>query len=150
MTAGGVGERTMDVPAPGDGGPDPFVVDIESETLANETYRTAIWTGGQLQLTVMHIGPGDDVGLEVHEDRDQFLRLEGGRARVQMGPRRDDLPFDREVEDGWAVLVPAGSWHNLTNVGDVPLKLYALYGPPEHPRGAVHPTKADAEAAEHA
>ena len=139
----------MTAPASSDRGPEPFVVDIEAETLANETYRTALWTGGHLQVTVMHIDPGDDIGLAVHEDRDQFLRLEGGRARVQMGPREDDLPFDREVEDGWAVLVPAGSWHNLTNVGDVPLKLYALYGPPEHPWGAVHPTKADAEAAEH-
>lgn len=139
----------MTTPTSTDQGPDPFVVDIEAATLANENYRTALWTGGHLQVTVMHIEPGHDIGLEVHPQRDQFLRVEAGQGRVQMGPSRDDLSFDREVEDDWAVLVPAGFWHNVTNIGDRPLKLYALYGPPEHPHGTVHPTKADGEAAEH-
>ena len=135
--------RTVDV------GPDPFVVDIEEATLANENYRTTLWTGAHLQMTVMNIEPGHDIGLEVHHDGDQFLRVEAGRARVQMGPATDDLPFDREVGDDWVILVPAGSWHNVTNVGDTPLKIYALYAPPEHPHGAVHPTKADADEHEH-
>lgn len=132
-----------------DDGPNPFVIDIEAATLANENYRTTLWTGGHMQLTVMHIPPGDDIGLEVHPDRDQFLRVEAGRARVQMGPSRDDLTFEREVEGDWVILVPAGSWHNVTNVGTEPLKVYALYGPPEHRHGTVHPTKEDAEADEH-
>lgn len=132
-----------------DHGPEPYVVDIESATLTNDTFRTALWSGDHLQLTVMRIEPGGDVGLEVHHDRDQFLRLESGRGRVQMGPAQDDLPFDREVADDWAVLVPAGTWHNITNVGVGPLLLYALYGPPEHARGTVHPTRADADADEH-
>jgi mannose-6-phosphate isomerase-like protein (cupin superfamily) len=131
-----------------DRGPHPYVLDIERATVANDTYRTVVWTGAHLQVTVMSIEPGADVGLEVHADNDQFLRVEAGRARVQMGPAEDRLTFDREVEDDWAVLVPAGSWHNITNIGDEPLKLYSLYAPCMHPHGAVHPTKAVADAVE--
>lgn len=132
-----------------DNGPDPYVVDIEDATLSNDTFRTALWTGAHLQLTVMSIPVGGEVGLEMHDDRDQFLRIESGKARVQMGPERDDLRFDREVEDDWVILVPAGSWHNVTNLGDEPLKLYSLYAPPEHPKGTVHKTKAESDAAHH-
>jgi mannose-6-phosphate isomerase-like protein (cupin superfamily) len=132
-----------------DQGPEPYVVDIEDATLSNDTFRTALWTGAHLQLTVMSIPVGGEVGLEMHDDRDQFLRLESGKARVQMGPERDDLRFDREVEDDWVILVPAGSWHNVTNIGDEPLKLYSLYAPPEHPKGTVHKTKAESDAAHH-
>jgi mannose-6-phosphate isomerase-like protein (cupin superfamily) len=139
----------MSTPTPHDAGPDPFVVDIEAATLANENYRTTLWTGTNLQMTVMNIEPGHDIGLEVHEDGDQFLRVEAGTARVQMGPAKDDLSFDRQVEDDWVILVPAGMWHNVTNTGDAPLKVYALYAPPEHAHGTVHPTKADADADEH-
>jgi mannose-6-phosphate isomerase-like protein (cupin superfamily) len=134
---------------PADQGPHPFTVDIEKATLENPHYRATLWTGKFMQLTVMSIPPGQEIGLEVHEDHDQFLRVEAGRGRVQMGPRKDALTYDRIVEDDWIILVPAGSWHNVTNVGDEPLKLYSLYAPPEHPHGAVHPTKADADAAEH-
>ncbi len=132
-----------------DEGPNPFVTDIEADTLGNENYRTTRWTGSNLQLTLMSIDPGHDIGLEVHADGDQFLRVEAGRARVQMGPAEDDLSFDREVGDDWAILVPAGTWHNVTNIGDEPLQVYAIYGPPEHAPATVHPTKADADADEH-
>jgi mannose-6-phosphate isomerase-like protein (cupin superfamily) len=132
-----------------DRGPRPFVVDIEEATLDNENYRTTLWTGENLQMTVMHIDPGHDIGLEVHPDGDQFLRVEAGRARVQMGPNRDELTFDEEVEDDWVILVPAGSWHNVVNIGDGPLKVYALYAPPEHAHGTVHATKAESDADEH-
>jgi mannose-6-phosphate isomerase-like protein (cupin superfamily) len=132
-----------------DTGPQPFVVDIETATLANQNYRTTLWTGTNLQLTVMSIEPGRDIGLEVHHDRDQFLRIEAGRARVQIGPSKDELPFEREVQDDWVILVPAGSWHNVTNIGAEPLKVYSLYAPPEHPHGTVHATKADSDASEH-
>ena len=132
-----------------DEGPNPFVVDIESATLTNDRYRTTLWTGSNLQMTLMHIEPGHDIGLEVHEHGDQFLRVEAGRARVQMGPSREDLSFDREVGDDWVILVPAGAWHNVTNIGDEALKVYALYAPPEHPHGTVHATKEEADADEH-
>jgi mannose-6-phosphate isomerase-like protein (cupin superfamily) len=119
------------------------VTDIEAATLTNSTFRTALWTGSHLQLTVMSIEPGEDVGLEVHSHIDQFLRIESGRARVQMGPAEDDLTFDKEIADDWVVLVPAGMWHNLTNIGSTPLKLYSIYSPPEHEHGTVHATRAD-------
>lgn len=132
-----------------DEGPNPFVTEIKSDTLANDNYRTTRWTGSNLQMTLMSIDPGHDIGLEVHDHGDQFLRFEAGRARVQMGPTEQDLPFDQEVGDDWAILVPAGMWHNISNIGSEPLKVYAIYGPPEHPHATVHPTKADADADEH-
>jgi mannose-6-phosphate isomerase-like protein (cupin superfamily) len=132
-----------------DAGPHPYAVNIERATLANVTFRSTVWTGTHLQLTVMSIEPGGEIGLEAHHDRDQFLRVESGQGRVQMGPAKDELTFDREVGDDWAILVPAGSWHNVTNIGQEPLKIYSLYGPPEHPHGTVHATKAEADAAEH-
>lgn len=132
-----------------DPGPVPHVVDIEQATLQNDTFRTTLWSGRHLQLTVMSIEPGDDIGLEMHADVDQFLRVEEGSAKVEMGPAREDLSFSRDVEDDWAILVPAGTWHNITNTGQGPLKVYSLYSPPNHPPGTVHPTKADAERDEH-
>ena len=131
-----------------DSGPYPFVVDIEEATESNDTFRTTLWTGEHLQVTVMAIEPGDDIGLEKHPTTDQFLRVEHGVARVQMGPAEDDLIFDEEVGEDWAILVPAGFWHNLTNVGSGPLKVYSIYAPPEHAHGTIHQTKAEAEAAE--
>lgn len=128
-----------------DHGKKPYIVDIEKETLDNDAFRDTLWTGEHLQLTVMRIKPGDDIGLEVHPDNDQFLRVEQGRGRCQMGPAEDDLPFDEEVTDDWVILVPAGTWHNVTNIGDEDLKVYALYGPPDHVPGTVHPTHEDAE-----
>lgn len=126
-----------------DHGPEPFVVDIEEATVSNTNYRTTLWTGKNLQLTVMAIAPGDDIGLEVHEDHDQFLRVEEGTGRVQMGPAENDLSFEQVARADDAIFIPAGSWHNVTNVGDEPLKLYSIYAPPEHEHGTVHPTKAD-------
>ena len=127
-----------------DHGGEPYVVDIEQTTLDNDAFRTTLWTGEHLQLTVMSIRPGDDIGLEVHPDNDQFLRLEQGRGRCQMGPAKDDLPFDEEVSDDWVILVPAGTWHNVTNTGDEDMKVYALYGPPDHLPGTIHETHGDA------
>ena len=132
-----------------DSGPNPYVVDIESATLDNTNFRTTLWTGKNLQMTVMSIDVGGDIGLEVHEHGDQFLRVEQGRALVQMGPAEDDLSFDEEVGDDWVILVPAGSWHNVTNIGEEPLKVYAIYAPPEHPAGTVHATREEADADEH-
>ncbi len=129
-------------------GPDPQSFDLETETLSNTNYRTVAWSGKYLQVTLMSIPVGGDVGLEAHPDTDQFLRLDGGRGRVQMGPAKDQLDFDREVEDGWAILVPAGTWHNVTNIGDEPMRLYAVYAPVHHAPGRIQPTAEDAEADE--
>lgn len=128
-----------------DQGKKPYVADIEKLTLDNTNFRTTVWTGEQLQLTLMSIPPGGEIGLEMHDDTDQFLRVEQGKGRVLMGPAEDDLSFDEQVEDDWVILVPAGTWHNVLNVGDVDLKVYSLYGPPDHLPGTVHATKADAD-----
>lgn len=129
-----------------DHGKKPFVLPIEQDTLDNPAFRTTVWTGEHLQLTLMSIPVGGDIGLEVHPENDQFLRIERGTGQVQMGPAEDDLDFEREVGADWAVLVPAGTWHNITNVGEEPLQLYALYGPPDHLPGTHHDTQDDAEA----
>lgn len=131
-----------------DYGPNPFVVNIDEATKQNNTYRTALWTGKQLQVTLMSLNVGEDIGLEMHPDVDQFLRIEQGQGIVQMGKNKDDLNYKRNVYDDSAIIIPAGTWHNLTNTGNVPLKLYSIYAPPNHPFGTVHSTKADAKAAE--
>ncbi|MCA1031185.1 cupin domain-containing protein [Bacillus timonensis] len=131
-----------------DYGKRPYVVDINKATIQNNTYRTALWTGKHLQMTVMSIGVGESIGLEVHPKLDQFIRIEQGQGVVQMGDQRDQLDYVRNVYDDFAILIPAGKWHNVTNTGNVPMKLYAIYAPPEHPFGTVHQTKAIAMAAE--
>ena len=128
-----------------DHGPFPFVVDIKKATLANENFRTAIWTGEHFQITLMTIQPGEDIGLEMHPHVDQFLRIEQGNGVVQMGASKDRLVIRQRVFDDFAIVVPAGTWHNLINTGNIPLKLYSIYAPPNHPKGTIHETKAIAE-----
>lgn len=130
-----------------DHGKEPYVVNIEEATKKNENFRTTIWTGENLQVTVMSVEPGDDIGLEKHEG-DQFLRIEGGGGFVQMGDSEDNLTFEQNAKDDDAIMIPAGTYHNVTNKGDEPLKVYSIYAPPEHPAGTVHKTKAEADAAE--
>jgi mannose-6-phosphate isomerase-like protein (cupin superfamily) len=127
-----------------------WVGDIERSTLDNTTFRTVVFTGEHTQLTVMRIAPGEDIGREAHHDRDQFLRIEQGQARVELGRTEDTVDEAHELTDAWAILVPAGVWHNVVNTGSEDLKLYSLYSPPEHPDGTVHVTKDDAEEAERA
>ena len=129
-----------------------WIGDVEKVTLDNDTFRTVVFTGAHTQLTVMRLGPGEDIGREAHEHFDQFLRIEQGRGRVELGPTEDETTETHDVEDDWAVIVPAGVWHNVVNTGSGDLKLYSLYSPPEHPDGTVHKTRAEsdeAEAAEH-
>jgi mannose-6-phosphate isomerase-like protein (cupin superfamily) len=125
-----------------------WVGDIEKRTLDNETFRTVLFTGEHVQLTVMRLAPGEDIGRERHADRDQFIRVEEGQARVELGTEKDAVDEAHDVSDDWAVVVPAGTWHNVINTGSGELKLYSLYAPPEHPDGTVHRAKADALAAE--
>jgi mannose-6-phosphate isomerase-like protein (cupin superfamily) len=127
-------------------GPQPQSFDLEQATRENENYRTVAWSGRYLQVTLMSIPVGGDIGLEVHPDTDQFVRLDAGRGRAQIGPSKDQLTFDGEVADGWCVLIPAGSWHNVTNIGNEPMQLYAVYAPAHHRPGKVHRTAADAAA----
>lgn len=131
-----------------DYGAKPLVTNIEEATEQNKNYRTALWTGQKLQLTLMSIEVGEDIGLEVHPDHDQFLRIEKGKGLVQMGTSKDNLEFEAKAEEDYGIFVPAGKWHNVTNTGDQPLKLYSIYAPVQHPFGTVHETRADAIAAE--
>lgn len=127
-----------------DAGPRPQAFNLEQETRNNQNYRTVAWSGRYLQVTLMSIPVGADIGLEAHPDTDQFLRLDAGRGRVRMGESQDKLTFDQVVTDGWCVLVPAGTWHNITNVGDVPMQVYAIYAPAHHQPGKIHKTASDA------
>lgn len=127
-----------------DYGPDPYVVNIEQATKQNDNFRLALWTGQHLQLTLMSIKPGEDIGLEIHPNTDQFLRIEQGRGIVNMGKSKDMLSFQKTIKDNDAIFVPAGTWHNVVNTGNIPLKLYSIYAPPQHPHGTVQRTKAEA------
>lgn len=131
-----------------DYGPEPFVINIEEAAERNRNFRTALWTGKHFQITLMSLRPGEDIGLEMHPNVDQFLRIEQGQGIVRMGKERNNLNFVRRVHEDYAIVVPAGTWHNLTNTGNEPLKLYSIYAPPNHPHGTVHQTKAAALAAE--
>jgi mannose-6-phosphate isomerase-like protein (cupin superfamily) len=123
-------------------GPKPQSFDIERATEHNGNYRSVAWSGRYLQVTLMSIPVGGDIGLEAHPETDQFLRLEAGMGRVQMGAAKDQLTFDRKVSDGWCVLVPAGTWHNIKNVGATPMQVYAIYAPAHHSPGKVQLTAA--------
>lgn len=115
-----------------------FITNIEKETLANEDYRRVLFTGEKTQLVLMTLQPGDEIGLEVHEDHDQFIRVEGGTGVVQLNSE------EHALSDGTAVVIPAGVEHNVVNTSsDEALQLYTLYSPPEHPDGTVHQKKAD-------
>lgn len=132
-----------------DYGPEPFVVNIDRATKDNQNFRTALWTGTYLQVTLMSINVGEDIGLEIHPDTDQFIRIEEGTALVKMGAHKDKLNYQRNVNSDFAVIIPAGTWHNIINTGRRPLKVYSIYAPPKHPFGTIHTTKAMAEMEEH-
>jgi len=117
-----------------------FVGDIEDLTEENTDFRRVIYTSKALQLVLMSIAPGGEIGEEVHEDGDQFFRVEEGEGEIWIDGNRT------KIESDSAMLVPAGARHNVVNTGDEPLKLYTIYGPPEHRDGTVHATKADADA----
>lgn len=131
-----------------DYGSEPLIVDIDCFTKQNPYYRTALWTGNHLQVTLMSIPVHGDIGLEIHADVDQFIRIENGCALAVMGKSKTLLNCQQRVNSNYAVIIPAGTWHNIINIGQTPLKLYSIYAPPQHPFGTVHETKKAAEAAE--
>ena len=116
-----------------------YVDDIQRVTLENDNFRKVLYTGEHLQLVLMTLQPGEEIGEEVHEDRDQFFRFEEGSGEVLIDGKT------HRVEDDFGVIVPAGARHNVRNTGSEPLKLYTLYGPPEHKDKVVHKDKAQAE-----
>jgi len=128
-----------------DYGPNPYVVNVERITAQNSNFRTAIWTGCHLQMTVMCIPPCDEIGFEVHKDTDQLIRVEQGMAVVKMGKCARQINFEQQMNEGDAVFIPAGTCHNIVNIGRNALKVSSVYAPPNHRRGTVHNTKADAQ-----
>ena len=119
-----------------------FIDDIEKLTVENDLFRKVLYTGKYLQLVLMTLQPGEEIGAEVHEDHDQFFRVEEGKGEVIIDGQTTP------IEDDDAVIVPAGARHNVVNTGSAPLRLYTLYGPPEHRHGVVHDTKAAADASD--
>lgn len=119
-----------------------FVEDIETLTEENKDFRRVLYTGRYVQLVLMALNPGEEIGEEVHAEHDQFFRVEKGKGEVWIDGQRTEIKSDD------AIIVPAGASHNVVNTGEKSLKLYTLYGPPEHRDGVVHATKADAEAQE--
>jgi mannose-6-phosphate isomerase-like protein (cupin superfamily) len=124
-----------------DYGTEPIVFDIENVTARNENFRTAFWTGTHIQMTLMVLQPGEDIGLELHTQTDQFIRVESGEGVVYMGDTEENLNFVQNIKEDFAVFIPAGKWHNLKNTGEEPLKLYSIYAPVEHPHGTIHKTR---------
>ena len=121
-----------------------YVGPIEDQTEENEYFRQVLFTGTYCQLVVMSLQPGEEIGSEVHSNVDQFFRIEQGEAKFIFNKTEEHV-----VHDGDAVVVPAGTFHNVINTSSTkPLKLYTLYSPPNHPDGTIHKTKAEAEAAE--
>ena len=136
-------------PAIKDYGGEPFIFNINHAANMNKNFRTTLWTGRDLQLTLMSIPACGDIGVEMHGDVDQFIYVASGKARVYMGNSRSTLQEQACVDKDSVILIPAGTWHNILNIGNRPLKLFSLYAPPQHPKGTVHITKEDAESAGH-
>jgi mannose-6-phosphate isomerase-like protein (cupin superfamily) len=130
---------------PIDYGPNPYVTNVEQMAVQNQNFRTTIWTGCYLQMTLMSIPPRGDIGIEVHNEIDQVIRVEQGNAVVQMGDCQCNLDFQQNLRRGEVAFVPAGTWHNVINVGRGPLKVSSIYAPPNHKKGTVHRTQAEAQ-----
>ncbi|HBV66892.1 MAG TPA: cupin domain-containing protein [Clostridiales bacterium] len=131
-----------------DYGPNPFAINIDEASKQNNNFRTALWTGDHMQLTLMSLAPGEDIGMEIHPNVDQFIRIEEGQGTVRMGKDKNADEYVVNVDDDYAFIVPANTWHNVVNTGSTPMKLYSIYAPPRHPHGTIQRTKADANAAE--
>lgn len=129
-------------------GGNPALINFHGETLCNQTFRTAIWTGEYLQVTVMSIPVGGEIGLEMHDDLDQLLKVERGCASVYIGKQKNEVCFQGKIDENYAILIPKGTWHNVVNACGCPLKLYSVYAPPQHPLGTVHRTKFDSDLAD--
>ena len=127
-----------------DAGGMPLLINLHTAAERNHLFRNTLWTGEGLQLTVMSIPASDEIGVEMHEDLDQMLRIEEGIALVQIGKSEDRLHDERRLGAGCAILIPRGIYHNVRNLGRTPLQLSSVYGPPAHAKGTVHRTAEDA------
>jgi len=124
-----------------DFGPEPYVADLETVAEFNDNFRSALWTGEHLQVVLMSILPGEDIGLERHPDVDQVIIVENGNGVAQMGDSEENLDYEASFYQDYIIIIPAGKWHNVINTSDIPLKLVTIYAPPEHPRGTEQKNK---------
>ena len=131
-----------------DKGGEPTVSNICKEAMKNNNFRSALWTGEHLQMTLMCIPVGSEIGTELHDDTDQFIRVEDGCACVYTGDSKLTVIPLQNMHAGMGVFIPAGTWHNIVNIGNSPLKLSSIYAPSHHPKGTIHKTQADAQASE--
>lgn len=116
-----------------------YVTNIEEQSLQNDNFREVLFTAGNMQLVLMSLEPGEDIGMETHDDVDQFIRVEAGQGKAVLNGE------EHQLEDGSSVVIPAGTEHNVANSSQSePLKLYTIYAPPEHPKGTIHKDKAEA------
>ncbi|WP_125608275.1 cupin domain-containing protein [Lapidilactobacillus bayanensis] len=127
-----------------DRGGQPVIENIKYLTLANDNYRTTIWTGVKMQVALMTIVPGDDTGLEIHVGIDQFIHVISGQGFCEMGQSEDNLTISQAIGEDDAILIPTNIWHNIKNTGTKNLKLYTIYAEPDHLDGTVHRTHDDA------
>ena len=125
------------------------LINIENTARSNNYYRREIWTGEHLQITVMSIPVGGEIGLELHTGNDQMIGIVYGVASVYMGETKQGVKFVGNVNPDYVVTVPAGTWHNVVNEGNYPLKVYSVYAPPHHPKGTIHKTKFDSDLADY-
>ena len=128
-----------------DYGQRPLVVYIDNASRYNQSFRAAFWTGKNAQITLMSLHAGEEIGAEMHSNTDQILVITEGNAHVKIGSAPHCLNDCHRVCEGYAIVIPAGVWHNVINTGKRPLKLYSVYSPPHHPFGTVHKTRMDAE-----
>lgn len=131
-----------------DNGPGPFVAGIDEAVKQNSNFRMTLWTGEFLQLTLMSINPGEDMGFDANPGLDQFIRIEEGSGILVIGDQKDNLDYQKNVSAQDTLIIPAGKWHNLVNSGKQPLKLYSICTQPQHPFGTIHATKAETKPAE--
>ena len=126
----------------------PTLLNLRSEVATNQNFRKEIWTGEYLQVTVMTIPVGGEIGLEMHDDLEQLLKVESGCANVYMGDTRRNVKFVGKVKADHVIVIPSGTWHNIINACVCPLKVYSVYAPPKHPIGTLHKTKLNSDLAE--
>lgn len=137
----------MDQKKSNDIGPLPYVTSIDNKAMENRYFRSAVWTGELMQMTVMCIPVGGDIGAEMHDDVEQFIRVEAGSALVKIGKDKNSMNQSQCMYRGDGIFVPKGTWHNIYNMGEYPLKLSSIYSPVQHPKGTIHETKKDSEEA---
>lgn len=128
-----------------DCGMEPYVMNVNKAARLNKHFRVAVWTGKCAQMTLMCIPPKNDIGWEIHNDTDQIIRIEQGKAMVCFGNCKGHSFYEKEICEDDVVFVPMGTWHNIVNIGDCSLRVSSVYAPPHHPKGTIQHTKEEAE-----